>query len=161
MVNFHHSKGFWEIIFVWLLSHFIETYHTEGCLLILHWLKLAPSQLTISSPLFWEILLLHIRFKFAAFVQFERVVDSVWLSFCIFLSDMQKFGLFPETDCFCTVVCSECNALVKPQGLLSHMRKRHYLSCVLNLTWLFFCTHFDCLKIFISHRCTAQRASTW
>lgn len=44
------------------------------------------------------------------------------LWFCLF-ADMQKFGLFPETDCFCTVVCSECNALVKPQGLLSHMRK--------------------------------------
>ncbi|XP_034231528.1 ataxin-7-like [Thrips palmi] len=43
----------------------------------------------------------------------------------LFSSDMQKFGLFPETDCFCTVVCSECNALVKPQGLLSHMRVRH------------------------------------
>lgn len=43
----------------------------------------------------------------------------------LFSSDMQKFGLFPETDCFCTVVCSECNALVKPQGLLSHMRIRH------------------------------------
>lgn len=43
----------------------------------------------------------------------------------LFSSDMQKFGLFPETDCFCTVVCSECNALVKPQGLLNHMRVRH------------------------------------
>lgn len=42
------------------------------------------------------------------------------------LSDMQKFGLFPETDCFCTVVCSECNALVKPQGLLNHMRKEEF-----------------------------------
>ncbi|KAK3913098.1 LOW QUALITY PROTEIN: Ataxin-7 [Frankliniella fusca] len=43
----------------------------------------------------------------------------------LYSSDMQKFGLFPETDCFCTVVCSECNALVKPQGLLNHMRLRH------------------------------------
>lgn len=43
----------------------------------------------------------------------------------LYSSDMQKFGLFPETDCFCTVVCSECSALVKPQGLLNHMRLRH------------------------------------
>lgn len=39
--------------------------------------------------------------------------------------DMGLFGVCPETDTFSAVVCEMCNAVIKPQGLKSHMILRH------------------------------------
>lgn len=42
-------------------------------------------------------------------------------------SDMGLFGHCPERDPFYTVVCEQCKALVKPQGLWNHIRKYYNL----------------------------------
>lgn len=41
---------------------------------------------------------------------------------------MGLFGVCPETDSFSAVVCGMCNAVIKPQGLKSHMAMRHNYS---------------------------------
>ncbi|XP_037926158.1 platelet binding protein GspB-like isoform X2 [Hermetia illucens] len=41
-------------------------------------------------------------------------------------SDMDLYGLCPETDPFYAVICDICNAVVKPQGLHKHMLHRHH-----------------------------------
>lgn len=37
---------------------------------------------------------------------------------------MGLYGLFPETDKFCAVVC-DCGSIIKPQGLRAHITRHH------------------------------------
>ncbi|KAM6986358.1 ataxin-7-like protein 1 [Aplochiton taeniatus] len=42
---------------------------------------------------------------------------------------MHVYGQFPTQEDFCLVVCHVCNQVVKPQGILTHYKKRHGSPC--------------------------------